>query len=173
MFDKKMSDVEKKLFLLISLPMLKGRASEEVKGRLLYALKTGKLSDEDLKAAFPEEYAAAMELIRQKPSLAVFDKRNYILEYFLRVHNARAGCKVVPAQIIGMRAERKDGKNAIAAKVRYADGTVENLSVTLFENFDMRINLSDYVLVHNGTVCHKLTKDEYGGIVGASLALPR
>jgi hypothetical protein len=167
MFDKRMSDAERRLFLLINLPSLKGRATEEIKGRLLYALKTGKLSDDDVKAAFPEEYSAVMSLIRQKPSLAMFDKRNYVIEYFFKVHNANAGCKVVPAQIIGLRAERNNGKNVMVVKVRYLDGRSENLSINIFENFDVRFNLRDYVLVHNDTVCHKLTKEEYDGIMAA------
>jgi len=166
MFEKKMPDEEKRRFLLISLPSLKGRASEEIKGRLLYALKSGKLSDEDLKAAFPEEYAAVLGSMKKRSFLSfAADKKNHTFDYYLGKHNATAGCKVVPAQIIGMRAERKDGKNAVVAKVRYRDGASENLSINLFENFDMRINLRDHVLVHNNTICYKLSNEDYENVM--------
>ena len=85
-----LSKVEKELFLDIMLPELKKRASEEAKGRLLYALKTGKLSDNDLATVFPEDYYAFVDFLKRKSRFSFLRNRFYVYEYFFKVHNAHS-----------------------------------------------------------------------------------
>ncbi|RLG21986.1 hypothetical protein DRN74_01070 [Candidatus Micrarchaeota archaeon] len=161
-----LSKVEKELFLDIMLPELKKRASEEAKGRLLYALKTGKLSDNDLATVFPEDYYAFVDFLKRKSRFSFLRNRFYVYEYFFKVHNAHSKSKVLPAKVVGFKAEIKKGKQVMKAKIKYYDGSLEEGALDVFENITVDdINLQKYVLVHNKTVCKVINNKEYSNII--------
>jgi len=163
---KSLNAKERELFLSLSLPMIKETANEGIKGRLLFALRKRRVSDVDIKEAFPEELKRLNDtVLREKPLFGFLDKRNYIFDYYFKYHNNEKKCRVVPALIIGFKAERRNGINVMIVKVRYPDGTVDNESVEVFPGIDFSINLNDHVLTHNKTVCCKITSEEYKFIV--------
>ena len=163
---RKLNPKERELFLNIALPDLKGKASEEAKGRLLYSLKTGKLNDNDLAAVFPQDYHQISEMLETKPRFSIFKKPNYIYEYFFTVHNKKHDTKVLPAKIIGFKAERRAGKQYMQAKVRHYDSKIEDSSLRVFENIELKnMNLQDHVLIHNNTVCQIISEKDYNNII--------
>jgi hypothetical protein len=164
---KALTEDERKLFLSICLPSLKGNATREIKARLLYTLKKGELTDKDLETVFPREFEEIQEMVKKRPRISLFDKTNYILKYFLEVYNPRKRIhKIEPAQIIGFKAERQGQKNIMHAKVRYYDGRVEDSSLEVFPTVSLAgFNLSDYVLINQDTICHVLSPLEYKQIV--------
>jgi hydrogenase maturation factor len=162
MFERKMNDSEKQLFMELCLPSMKHGGSEEGKGRLLYSMKVGKLTDKDLEVAFPDDWTAIKPLIEQKPLFGFRDRRNYVFDYFFKIHNKQRKCKVLPAQIVGFRAERKGTKNKILARVKHLGGEIEDSSIEVFPGIEKKdFTMHDYVLVHHGTICHRLTPDEH------------
>ncbi len=157
---------ERELFLNIMLPDIKGKASEEAKGRLLYAMKTEKLTDNDLASVFPDNYHDVMDFYDTKSRFSLFSKPQYILEFFFMIHNKKDKTKVIPAKIVGFKAERIGGKQIMTARVKYYDGKLEESSLEVFENIEIKdINLQKNVLVHNKTVCHIINEKEYNNII--------
>lgn len=157
---------ERELFLNIMLPDLKGKASEEAKGRLLYSFKTGKLTDNDLAAVFPEDYHKLTDMLDTKPRFHLFAKPNYIHEYAFTIHNKDDKTKVVPAKIVGFKAERNRGKQMMTARVRYYNGEMEESSLDVFESIEIKdINLQKSALVHNRTVCQVIDDRDYNSII--------
>ena len=154
---RSLTEQEKILFLNIGLPGI--TASEETKGRILYAMRKKEVIPEnDLAAAFGMEYLEMIQLVQKKGML--FDNNNYVFEHYFTNHNKNKPCKVSLGQFTGFRAERKGDKNLIIAKVKLYDGTIrEGLELTPTMKFS-DLNLNDYVLVHKNMICSKITDKE-------------
>lgn len=165
MFGKTLSTQEKEQFLSIALPGKKNLEKGE-KGRILYALKKGKLNESDLKEIFPKEYKDFKELKKKQGKiLGFFDKTNYVHKYFFTVYNRGHTFKVKPAKVVGFKAERKGGENQMNAKVKYSNGRIEEKGLEIFPGVKIDLNLNNYVLVHRGAVCQKITEEEYEKIL--------
>ena len=159
---RQLTEQEKVLFLNIGLPGV--TASEETKGRILYAIRNGdKIPENDLAAAFGMEYLEMIQLVQKKGIL--FDSNNYVFEYYFKKHNKEKPCKVLPGQFTGFRAERKGDKSRMIAKVKLYDGTIQE-GLELISNVKFsELNLNDYVLVHKNMICAKITDKEFESIM--------
>lgn len=166
MFGNDLSNKEREKFMNIAMAGKK-EVEEAERGRVLYTLKKGNASKQDLKDLFPEEYRKAVKLKkREKGFLGLFDKTNYVYKYFLTIHNEEYDCKVKPGKIIGFKAEKKGDKKHMKARVEYPDGEVAEGNLEIFPGVKLTdLNLNTYVLVHRGTICQELTEKEYNKIL--------
>lgn len=164
---RSLSDHDRFLFARICMPAYKKIISEEAKGKILYALNRGELADEELAEAFPEDFAALQEVLKKRPLLGLFDKTNYVYKYFFEAHNKIAPrCKVLPAQLIGFKAERRAGKSEVIARVRFFDSKISSASLELFPTQRISdISLNDYILIHKNAICCRIPAADYAAIV--------
>ncbi len=166
MFGKTLSKEEREDFMNIAMAG-KSDVHESERGRVLYTLKKGEVTQQDLQDLFPEEYRDIKDLKKKEKSfLGLFDKTNYIHKYFFTIHNDKYDCKVKPGKIVGFKAERKGNKKSMKANVEYPDGEVEESTLEIFPGVKLtNLNLNTYVLVHRGTICKEITEKEYNKIL--------
>lgn len=159
---KKLNDIEKTLFVVMGLPGIEGK--DALKGKAIYDLKNGKLSDLDVSLLFEDEYMKMLDTIQKKGMF--FDRTNYVFEYFFRTHNNEKRCKVTPAQVIGFKAERRGECTVMASRVRYYNGETKDEKLELSPLMrPSDVNLNDFVLVHNSVICRKITESEFKDII--------
>ncbi|NYZ79967.1 hypothetical protein H0N95_01805 [Candidatus Micrarchaeota archaeon] len=159
---KKLNDIEKTLFVTIGLPGVDGK--EALKGKAIYDLKNNRLTDLDVSLIFEDEYLKMLDTVQRKGLF--FDKTNYVFEYFFRTHNAERRCKVLPAQVIGFKAERRGECNIMASRVRYYNGETKDERLELSPLMRVSdVNLNEFVLVHNGVICKKITETEFKEVI--------
>ncbi|MEM0372841.1 MAG: hypothetical protein QXO69_03330 [archaeon] len=159
---KKLNDIEKALFVAIGLPGVKGK--EGLKGKVIYDVKNGRLRDVDLSETFEDEYLKMLDAVQKKGFF--FDRTNYVFEYFFRVHNSERECRVLPAQVVGFKAERRGDCNILSTRVRYYNGEMRDEKLELSPFMLMSdLNLNDFVLVHNKEICKKITEGEFKEII--------
>lgn len=166
MFGKTLSKKEREQFMNIAMAG-KEDVEESDKGRVLYTLKKGEVTKQDLKDLFPQEYRDIKHLKKKESNfLGLFDKTNYIHKYFFTIHNEKKDCKVKPGKIVGFKAERKGDKNKMKCNVEYPNGEIEEKTLEIFPGVKLtELNLNTYVLVHRGTVCQEITEEGYRNIV--------
>ncbi len=166
MFGKALSREERNQFMNISMAG-KEKIEEGDKGRILYTIREGKVTEKDLKNIFPEEYNYLKKLKKkEKGILGLFDDTNYVHKYFFTIHNKKYDCRVRPGKIIGFKAEKRGEKDKMKANVKYHNGEVEESSLEIFPGVELTdINLNSYVLIHKSTVCQEITEEEYQKIV--------
>ncbi len=166
MIGKKISAGERKQFMNIAMAGKK-TIREGDRGRVLYTIREGKVTEKDLKNIFPKEYEDLKNLKkREKSFLGLFDDTNYVHKYFFTIHNDRYDCKVRPGKVVGFKAERKGNKNIMKANIEYPNGEIEEKSLEIFPGVELTdINLNKYVLVHDEKVCQEISEDEYNKIV--------
>lgn len=163
MIGRRLSAAERRAFALIALPAAK--LDEALKGRILYGLKRDRLRDADLAEAFPDDWKAIQPRIAQKPLFSFLNRTNCVIDYFLSDHNRHFRCKVLPAIVLGFRAERFAKRSIMIPKVRYPDGRVENVQLGPIDDYRIDIGLHDRVLVHRRRTCYRLTAEEYQRVV--------
>ncbi len=166
MFGKVLSREERNQFMNIAMAG-KDKVKKGDMGRVLYTIREGKVTKEDLKDIFPEEYKELKDLKkREKSFLGLFDDTNYVHKYFFTIHNQKKDCKVKPGKIIGFKAEKKANEDKMKANVQYPNGEVEESSLEIFPGVELTdINLNKHVLVHRNTVCQEITEEEYKKII--------
>lgn len=166
MFGKTLSRKEREQFMNIAMAG-KEKVEESERGRVLYTLKQGQVTKQDLQDLFPEEYKDIKNLKKRESGfLGLFDKTNYIHKYFFTIHNEEYDCKVRPGKIVGFKAERKSEENEMRSNVEYPNGEVEEKALEIFPGVKLTdLNLNTYVLVHRGTVCQEITEKQYNNIL--------
>lgn len=117
MFGKILSAKEREQFMNIAMAG-KTDVEESERGRVLYTLKKGQVSEQDLEDVFPDEYIDMKRFKKsEKGFFNLFDKTNYVYEYFFAIHNEEYSCKVRPGRIIGFKAEKRGDKKSMKARV--------------------------------------------------------
>jgi len=161
-----MNNGEKELFLSICLPTLPKGIGEGLKGELLFGLNNGRIKEGTLAEAFPKIYSEIKNVLKKKPMFNFFDPTNYVLEYFFKIYNPRSRKKVIPAHLVGFKAERIAGKNKLKASVLLPSGKLINAELDMSPVIRIGdVNFNAHILIHRNTICAILTETEYKELI--------